>query len=309
MKTKLLVAIGLCALVVGACGKGYREAADTYASEAPAAMAELEMRGRNVAGKQQEAGAMGASDEAAAAGDASGVGGLDVLARSKPDRYLIKNATVVIETEDARAATEQLTAALAQVDGYVSDLRESVNAYGKRTVIMQVRIPSDRFDQSMMQVETLGKVLNKQVNTQDVTEQYVDTEARSRNLKRTEERLLDHLSRAGVLEEVLRVEQELTRIREEIERLEGQLRFLADRVAYSTISITLQEAAKSEPVVPAQSFSTGKVFSEAIRSLVGFGQAIWTKVIWILVWSPVWLLPVLAAYFGYRRWRKQQAAS
>lgn len=308
MKMKLLLAVLLCALAVGACSKGYREAADMYASEAPAEMAESEMMGRNFAGLQQKAGEAISSDEAAAPAGASGVGGLDVLAQSKPDRYLIKNATVIVETEDARAATEQLTAALAQVDGYVSDLHETVNAFGKRTVVMQIRIPSDRFDQSMLQVETLGKVLNKQVNTQDVTEQYVDTEARARNLKRTEERLLEHLSRAGVLEEVLRVENELTRIRQEIERLEGQLRFLSDRVAYSTISITLQEAARSEPITPAESFSTGKVFSEAMRSLVGFGQGIWARVIWILVWSPVWLVPVLVGYLAYRRWRKQQAA-
>jgi len=262
-----------------------------------------EMRGKAEMGKTVN---LARESIAGAPSDAGGIGGLDVLAQSKPDRYLIKNATVIIETEDARAATEQLTAALAQVDGYVSDLHESVNAFGKRTVVMQIRIPSDRFDQSMLQVETLGKVLNKQVNTQDVTEQYVDTEARSRNLKRTEERLLEHLSRAGVLEEVLRVEQELTRIRQEIERLDGQLRFLADRVGYSTIAITLQETAKTEPIVPAKSFSTGKVFSEAVRSLVGFAQQIWTRVIWIIVWLPVWIVPALILRVAYRGWRKRQ---
>jgi hypothetical protein len=301
MKMKLFLAGIVIALVIGACDS----------SRPPAEMPMADMAGETLMAEsvvyKGRAETSAATPAPTSPSDASGVGGLDVLAQSKPDRYLIKNATVIVETEDARAATEQLTAALAQVDGYVSDLHETVNAFGKRTVVMQIRIPSDRFDQSMLQVETLGKVLNKQVNTQDVTEQYVDTEARARNLKRTEERLLEHLSRAGVLEEVLRVEQELTRIRQEIERLEGQLRFLGDRVAYSTISITLQEAARSEPITPAESFSTGKVFSEAMRSLVGFGQGIWARVIWILVWSPVWLVPVLVGYFVYRRWRKQQA--
>jgi hypothetical protein len=309
MKMKLLLAGVVCVLLVGACG-GREYAAST---EMAADMAEVNyepvQRGRQALAYDEAGKMAGVPAEASSAqGGGGGIGGLDMLAQSKPDRYLIKNATVIVETEDARAATEQLTAALAQVDGYVSDLHETVNAFGKRTVVMQIRIPSDRFDQSMLQVETLGKVLNKQVNTQDVTEQYVDTEARSRNLKRTEERLLEHLSRAGVLEEVLRVEKELTRIREEIERLEGQLRFLADRVGYSTISITLQEAARSEPITPAESFSTGKVFTEAIRSLVGFAQRIWTRIIWILVWAPVWLVPVAVGYFAYRQWRKQKAA-
>jgi hypothetical protein len=307
MKMKLFLAGIVIALVIGACDSSRPEASYSRAEMPMEDMARETLMAESV-DYRGRAGESTATPAPTAPSDSSSAGGLDVLAQSKPDRYLIKNATVIVETEDARAATEQLTAALAQVDGYVSDLHESVNAFGKRTVVMQIRIPSDRFDQSMLQVETLGKVLNKQVNTQDVTEQYVDTEARARNLKRTEERLLEHLSRAGVLEEVLRVEQELTRIREEIERLEGQLRFLGDRVAYSTISITLQEAARSEPITPAESFSTGKVFSEAMRSLVGFGQGIWARVIWILVWSPVWLVPVLVGYLAYRRWRKQQAA-
>jgi hypothetical protein len=246
---------------------------------------------------------MGAADASVAAGAGAG---LAVLAASAPDRYLIKNATLILETADARAATEQLSAALQQVNGYVSNLHESVNALGNRTITMQVRIPADRFDQSMMQAEALGKVLNKQVTTEDVTEQYVDTQARVRNLKHTEDRLLEHLSRTGILEDVLRVEKELTRVREEIERLEGRLRFLTDRVSFSTIAITLQEAARTEPMMPAESFSTGKVTSEAVRALVGFARVIWVMLIWIGVWTPVWVPLAIIALVARRRYLRKE---
>lgn len=312
MKTKLVVGIVLGILVLGACsGRDYPD--EMGASSEPVAdyergklqMAELVQAAPPMVPAEASVAAdeMTASDAAGKPGSGT-PGGLAVLAASKPDRYLIKNATVMIETEDARAATNQLMAALEPVGGYVSNLNESVNSVGKRTVTVQVRIPSDSFDQSMMQVEALGKVLNKQVTTQDVTEQFVDTDARVRNLRKTEERLLEHLSRAGVLEEVLRMEEELSRVRENIERMEGQLRFLTDRVSFSTISITLQETAKAEPIVPAQSFSTAKVFSEAVRSLVGFGQVLWTRVIWVAVWLPVWIVPVLVLALLYRRYRR-----
>ncbi len=307
MKWKLLMVEIVCALIVGACG-GPRSYPSTQAEAPVADVGRRHQMAAEALGYQAPAEEPAVTGKVTSPSDASGGTGLDLLTQSAPDRYLIKNATVIIETDDARAATDQLTAALAQVNGYVSGLNETVNAFGKRTVVMQIRIPSDQFDHSMLQVESLGKVLNKQVTTEDVTEQFVDTDARVRNLKRTEERLLEHLDRAGVLEDVLRVEQELTRTREQIERLEGQLRFLGNRVSYSTINITLQEAARTEPIVPAETYSTGKVFSEAVRSLVGFAQRIWTRVIWIVVWSPVWIVPALILLVMYRRWRKRQAA-
>jgi hypothetical protein len=86
------------------------------------------------------------------------------------------------------------------------------------------------------------------------------------------------------------------------------MRFLNDRVSFSTISLTLQEAPKTEPLMPPESFSTGKTMSEAVRSLVEFGQGIWIIVIWVAVWSPVWLPLALLAAFVYRRMNKQRAA-
>lgn len=225
---------------------------------------------------------------------------LDKITAGQADRYLIKNATLSIETGDARNATAQLLAALQALDGYLSKLQESVDGLGHRLVSMQVRVPAAQFDAWMTQVETVGRVLNKQITTEDVTEEFVDTDARTRNLKKAEERLLDHLSRYGELDQVLHVEQELTRVRGEIERLEGRLKYLGNRVEYSTLTITLQEKPKAEPIVPAEAFSTAQVASEAVRSLVGFSRSIWRILIWVGVWSPFWLLPAAVLAWACR---------
>lgn len=241
------------------------------------------------------------SDRASGAGSGRPDTVLDKIAANQPDRYLIKNATLTIETDDARNATDQLVAALQDMDGYVSNLQESVDGLGRRSVSMQVRVPAAQFDACMTRAESIGKVLNKQITTQDVTEEYVDTDARTRNLKKTEERLLDHLNRYGELNQVIQVEQELTRVRGEIERFEGRLKYLSHRAAYSTMTITLRERPKAEPIVPAESFSTAQVVSEAARSLVGFTQGLWARLIWAGVWSPFWLPPVLLlAWLGRR---------
>lgn len=238
------------------------------------------------------------------AGAPGAAGSLGDLAATQPDVYLIKNATVTIECDDAGKASETLRASLQANNAYVSNLNEFLDSLGRRTITLQVRVPADKFDQSMLNLEALGKVLNKQVSTEDVTEEYVDTESRTRNLKKTEERLLDHLNRAAELEDILRVENELTRVREQIERMDGRLRYLTNRVSFSTISITLQEKAKAEPVIPTQSFSTAREFTSAARSMLGFLQGIWSLVIWLLVWSVVLVPLAFIAYVALKRLRK-----
>jgi hypothetical protein len=222
------------------------------------------------------------------------------------DRYLIRNAILVLEVKDAKAAHERLLTSVKGTGGYLSNLQETVDGLGVRTITLQVRVPAGMFDGSMGRLAALGKVLERHVTAEDVTEEYVDTDSTVRNLKRTELRLLAHLSRTGKLSDTLLVENELTRVRAEIEQREGRLRFLSHRVSFSTVDVTLREEPKSLPMAPAQSYSSGKEASDAARSLVGFLQSVWSNAIWLGVWSVVWLplalLGWLLVRFVWRNW-------
>src|SRR2546427_152119 len=132
--------------------------------------------------------------------------------------------------------------AAAAARGYVSDTHESVDELGRRSAVITLRVPFGQFDRSLEQVEALGKVQEKQVTAEDVTEEFVDSQAKLRNLQRTEGRLLEHMNRTGRLPDILLVEKELNRVRGEIEQLQGRLRFLAHRLAYSTLAVTLSQA-------------------------------------------------------------------
>jgi hypothetical protein len=228
---------------------------------------------------------------------------LAALSDSERDRYLIKNATVTIEARDARKASTALVAAVRAARGYLADTHESVDELGRRSIVIEARVPFGRFDRSLQEIEALGKVLEKQVTAEDVTEEFVDSQATLRNLQQTESRLLAHLSRTGRLADTLLVEKELTRVRGEIERLEGRLRFLSHRVLFSTLTVTISEAPRPEPIVPAQSYSSGQQLSEAVRALVAFGQLLWTGAIWLGIWSAVWAPLAFAGWLVYRRRR------
>src|SRR5690606_2304055 len=109
------------------------------------------------------------------------------------------------------------------------------------------------------------------------------------------------------LDEVLRIEQEITRVRQEIESLEGRLRFLGSRIAFSTLDVSVQEAAQVQAALPPQSYSAGGELARAFRSLVGILRGVLTLVIWIGVYAVVWVPLVLALWFVVRRIRRELA--
>lgn len=255
--------------------------------------------------KQMPAAGAPAGDRAMGESEAP-AGGLTLaaLSASQPERYLIKTASITLEVKETKAATERLTQLIKEHQGYVSDLREWTDELGNQSATVTFRVPATRFEQVLTAVKSLGKALDVQVISEDVTEEYVDINAQLRNLKRTEERLLGHLSRTGNLADTLAVERELSRVRQEIERLEGRLRFLSHRVKYCTLTVTLQQSARTQPMVPPKSFSTGKVASDAVRALVAFAQSVWSVIIWLAVWAAVWLPIAVVGWIGYRRWRR-----
>jgi hypothetical protein len=233
-----------------------------------------------------------------------------IMADSQPDRYLIKDATVTVEADDVRKATNLLVESVQAAKGYVSDVHEQTDGLGGLSATMQVRVPYTVFDRSMQQLASLGKILDKQVTAQDVTEEFVDTQAKVRNLKRTESRLLDHLTRTGRLSDTLLIEKELNRVREEVEQLEGRVRFLSHRIAFSTITLTIKEKARVQALVPPTSYSAAKESSDAIRSLVEFGRGLLSMLIWVGVWIPVWgplaFVALLILRSLYRKYRAEQ---
>ena len=111
-----------------------------------------------------------------------------------------------------------------------------------RAASLELRIPSDRFDDAVNGLSPIGKLESVNVSVQDVGEEFVDVQARMVNARRLEQRLIELLAnRTGKLTDVLKVEGELARVREEIERYEGRLRYLRSRSSVSTLTIAVHE--------------------------------------------------------------------
>lgn len=298
MKRRFAIALPVAALLLGGLWWTLRGAAPQFHAEYAEPQAAI---------ADDAAMRMTAMTSAAPAALQAGAVQLALLGAAAPDRYLIRNATLTIEADEPRAAVAAIQSAVRSADGYVSNLRESQDGLGGVHIGLTVRVPEAALDAALAGMESLGKVLAKNIATQDVTDEFVDLDARIRNMKRAEERILDHLTRTGDLADIISVEHELTRIRDEVERMEGRMRVLDNRIRFSTIELTLQQTPAAQPVTPAATFSSGKVLSDAVRSLVERLQVAWAAAIWLAVWSVLWLPALAAVYLVARRLRKGMA--
>lgn len=183
---------------------------------------------------------------------------------------LIKTGHVMMEVDSIEIAIVELQQLAQRAGGFVANMSSQGGEEQMRSASLEIRMPSARFDQTMQSLGTIGEIESRNVSSEDVGEEYVDIEARMKNARRLEERLIELLAnRTGKLSDVLSVERELARVREEIERSEGRMRYLRTRAAVSTIHVNMHER---RPILGAQPGTNPivRAFQRAWRNFVDF---------------------------------------
>ena len=217
-------------------------------------------------------------------------------------QQIVYKADYRIEVDDATAAGRQVEAVAKEFGGFLSDRSTSIDDEGNRSVRVTIRVPSAKFPEALARIEKLGKVIWGNVEREDVTRQYIDLQARLRNAEREEERLAELMKRTAKLSDIVTVEEKLSSVQERIERLKGELSYLNERVALSTISVSLFE--KGPGVVSAPGpFHIYYHLQNARNALIAVLRAIVYVIIYgIIVGWVVWL-PLVIWHIARRRRR------
>lgn len=223
--------------------------------------------------------------------------------------YLVKTMEIYLQVDEVKTQSAAIQSLAVELGGYLSELNESGDGIEGTTVRQTLRIPALRLEEAMTRIEALGRILQRSLTTQDVTLQFVDMNSRLRNLEKTEGRLLAHLEQSGDMQAILNVEKEIDRVRGEIETVQGRINDLANQIGFATVRVTLAATPSAGPISPASTFSTGSVFTDALRNLVGFAQGLWFIVIWVTVWCPVWVPLAFTAHYIYRKNAKKNSVS
>lgn len=159
------------------------------------------------------------------------------------DRMIIRNATVDIEVENVLAGMEKLGQIATQAGGLVVSSKTFGEAK-KLSGAITIRVPFEAFDQTIRAIRSMAfKLVNEDISTRDVSEEFVDLQSRLRNLEATEQQLLKLMQQATTVDAALNVQRELTRVRGDIEQTRGRMQFLQQSSATSLISVNMKGSA------------------------------------------------------------------
>ncbi len=285
----LVVALGLSAIAVAACGSSAGPASTGgYSYQQPAAQvtsasSEANYLGGNplVPATSASAADAAAQQSAGATGPTSGVG--------VPEDRIVKTGSINIQVgsidESVARATDQIHALGGWLAG--SD-RTTSTASGLASVTY--RVPVARFEDALAAMRKLGtKVLGEHSDSASVGSQIVDLQARIDNLKASEKAVQAIMDKATAIADVLTVQQRLADVQGQIEELTAQVQGLSDQSAYSTLTVILEVPAAEPSPSPsatasaAVAWSANEQFNQAAGTLSEVGRGAATVAIWCLV--------------------------
>ena len=225
------------------------------------------------------------------------------------ERQRIRTGEIRLRVNDTEGTAEAVRSLASEPGGFVSASNVEVHERHNetwRTARIVIRVPSEDFVATVAEIETLGEVRNAQTNTEDVTDQLVDVEARLENLRAERDRLRALYEQANETEDVLAVQRELADVQEEIERLEAQKQSLERDVAYSTITVHLEERPPDapEPEPEAAWYETGLLaaFLESVSGAATAVRALAVGAAYVAPYAVVFGTPLVGAAVAWRRW-------
>lgn len=275
----------------------------------------------------QNANKSAAANSPAPSGRNSGGGGdqkasdvtIDEADKSKTEtvpaeRKIIRNADLNLEANSPEESQQKITAIVESKGGFVIESTQSSsnsNVTTRDVVTMTTRVPAAKFNESLDEIrKTSNRVIVETISGQDVTEEFVDIEARLKTKKALEAQFLEIMKQGKTVADALQVQRELANVRGEIEQIEGRKRFLENQSSLSTIKIRLQTPAAYSPNSSGFFYQLKEAFSSGFNFALNFILGLVTFVIAILPFVLFVMLPIylLLRYF-WRRLRTRKVVA
>ena len=233
------------------------------------------------------------SGDVAAEYERSSPNNVSLESAAAQNRKIVYSASMTIYTEDFEGAMQRLSAAISESGSYMQEssqygMAKDNNAHFRMTL----RVPQGEYGSVKDFLHTLGEVESASEKGEDVTGNYFDTEARIVVLRAQHARVLELLSAAKNLEEIMTVERELANIQTEIERLTTVIKRYDDLTTYATITVDIYQV-QDEATIAAMKETNDPTFSERISDNIKSSTQMFLTVLEGLLVALLWLLPYL----------------
>jgi hypothetical protein len=157
-------------------------------------------------------------------------------------RMVVKSGTLSLEVENFDESEKRVSEIAKNQSGFIANSNSAVNASGKKSGTIVIKVPVDKYDALINEISAAGKVATKNITSSDVTEEYIDLESRAKTQKELEQRLLKLLSeKTARLVDIVEVEEKLAAVRQKIESIEGKMKLLTTQASYSTLAVSIFE--------------------------------------------------------------------
>lgn len=226
------------------------------------------------------------------------------VSQRKPQ--LIKKAQLTLVVKSIEESTQVISRLIQKQNGDILGFQSQKppDSSIRQTASLQIRVPQAQLDSTLNALTKLGTVQNQSLSAEDVTDQIVDSEARLRNLRKSEEMVLKIMERSGSVGDVLKAAQELSQIRESIERIDAQLKSLQNQVAYSSINLYLEATVSAtQASQPSLGLRMQETWGKATHSVSELTVSLIAFTLWLFAYSPYLLIVILSLY-GFKKLKK-----
>ncbi len=218
-------------------------------------------------------------------------------------RMIIKNGELTLIVADTDRALDQATGIAVNSGGYVVSSK-TWNSGDTKSATLTMGVPSDQFEAVQRQLRALAvKVQSDTSSGQDVSDEFVDLQARLTNLEATAARIRELLKDAKDVDEALQVNLKLSEVESEIEQIKGRMQYLKDRSAFSTIVINLEP---QRPTPTPAAWQPGKTVESAANSAGNLLRGLIDGAIWLVVALGPVLIPLALVMWVIVRARRKR---
>ncbi len=210
------------------------------------------------------------------------------------ERKLMQDGSLSLVVKQVETAVSSLTNVAQNLGGRIDDVQYSnAKEFGRKRAIVTLRVPSVNFDSAMIQAKQIAlAVESENISTRDVTEQFIDMQARLKNLKAEEDQYQQIMQKTTDITDTLEVSQYLFDTRQQIEQIQGQMNYLSRQVDMSVITISLS----SDPDI-----DTANIVWNPMTTAKGAVQYFIRAFYWLIdaiIWGALSFLPLVVVFGG-----------
>lgn len=215
-------------------------------------------------------------------------------------KKIIKNGDITVQVGEIKKAQHQVNDIIKNNQAYIQTEKFNNNDT-EENLDLTIRVPHKNFDALINSFSNgMGSILSKNISSNDVTEEYTDVSIKLANKKIYLEKYRDMLKNASTTKDILEIQENIRELEDEIDISEGRLRFIDDRVNYSTLNLTLHKEKVRSSATSKIGFGSrfGDSITEGWNSFISFTLGI------IAFWPFFLLIPLIV--FLWKKWKSRR---